>query len=112
MSDGVDRRPQANFHPRRATARSAWLVRSVNTGASHHCWIDRAGDSLLGNPRTWVSEAPARNPQLSADGHRYRLGAHDCRQVAVVHPALFDRTANILVDERWVGRQIGELHPP
>src|SRR6478736_4831115 len=49
------------------------LVRSVNTGASHHCRIDRAGDSLLGNPRTWVSGAPARNPQLNADGHPYRL---------------------------------------
>jgi hypothetical protein len=41
--DGVDRRPPHNFHPRRATARSEWLVRSVNTGASHHCRIDRAG---------------------------------------------------------------------
>ncbi|WP_142282816.1 aldehyde dehydrogenase family protein, partial [Mycobacterium aquaticum] len=26
------------------------------------------------NPRTWVSEAPARNPRHNADGHSYRLG--------------------------------------
>ena len=57
----------------RACTSSPTLVRSVNTGASHHCRIDRAGDFLLGNPRTWVSEAPARNPQLNADGHPYQL---------------------------------------
>src|SRR5271166_7191969 len=57
----------------RACTSSPTLVRSVNTGASHHCRKDRAGDSLPGNPRTWVSEAPARNPQLNAGGHAYRL---------------------------------------
>src|SRR5271165_1712642 len=59
----------------RACTSSPTLVRSVNTGASHHCRKDRAGDSLLGNPRTWVSEAPARNPQLNAGGDAYRLAA-------------------------------------
>ena len=32
--DGVDRLPPHNFHPPRATARSEWLVRSPNIGAS------------------------------------------------------------------------------
>jgi hypothetical protein len=31
--------------------------------------------SLLGSPRTWVSGAPARNPQLNAEGHPYRLAS-------------------------------------
>lgn len=75
MLDGVDRRPPHNFHRPRATERSERLVRSINTGASHHCRIDRAGDSLLGNPRIWVSEDPARNSRTQPMVSPYRLGA-------------------------------------
>jgi hypothetical protein len=55
----------------RAWTSSPTLVRSEVTGASHICRIGRAGSPLLGNPRTSVSEAPARNP--SEQGLRHTV---------------------------------------
>src|SRR5262249_16066925 len=82
-----------------------------HNGANRENNRDGANDNFSWNCGI---EGPSDDPQLrpGQPPDSVHLGAHDCPEVAMGHPALLDRTANILVDQRWVGRQIGELHPP
>jgi hypothetical protein len=67
--DGVDRRPPHHFHPRRATARSEWLVRSQNIGASFTPVGKAEHPTAPGNPPDWVSQAPASNYSTASSHH-------------------------------------------